>query len=112
LQFEWALRGKPFGLLCGGMLSGNGMAPQWSEYLWASDFVNDCLDQEQWVHRHMVIERRIAYLFESQLIDLSPVRLQDSAQEIADLLVMHAGAELTKAMDGLNSFIAHEEAVA
>jgi hypothetical protein len=60
----------------------------------------------------MVIERRIAYLFESQLIDLSPVRLQDSAQEIADLLVMHAGAELTKAMDGLNSFIAHEEAVA
>lgn len=112
LQFDWALRGKPFGLLCRGMLSGHGMAPQWGDYLWTNDFVNDCLDQEQWVHRHSVIERRIAYLFESQLIDLSPVRLQDSAQEIADLLVMHAGAELTKAMDGLNSFIAHEEAVA
>ena len=112
LQFDWALRGKPFGLLCRGMLSGKGMAPQWGEHMSANGFVNDCLDAEKWEHRHVEIERRIAYLYGSQLIDLSPARLQDSAQEMADLLVMHVGAELTKAMDGLNSFIAHEEAIA
>jgi hypothetical protein len=111
LQFEWALRGKPLGLLCRGMLSGKGMAPQWGEHTSANEFVNDCLDTRKWEHRHVEIERRIAYLYESQLIDLSPARLQDSTQEIADLLVMHVGVELSKAMDGLNSFIAHEEAV-
>lgn len=112
LQFEWAMRGKPFGLLCRGLLSGKGMAPQWGEYIFANDFVNDCLDAGKWMQRRLEIERRIAYLYESHLIDLRPARLQDSAQEIADLLVMHAGAKLTEAMNGLNSFIAQEEAVA
>jgi hypothetical protein len=112
LQFEWALRGKPFGLLCRGMLSEKNMAPQWANYICADDFVNDCLDAEKWVRRHVEIERRIAFLYESQLIDLSPVSLQDSAQEIADLLVMHSGAELNKAMNGLNAFIVFEDAIA
>ena len=105
LQFEWALRGKPFGLLCSGMLSGENMAPQWTKYDDTNDFVNDCLDEEKWVDRHIEIERRIAYLYVSQLVDLSPACLEHSAQEIATLLVMHSGAELTKAVNGLNSFI-------
>jgi hypothetical protein len=112
LQFEWALRGKPFGLLCRGMLSEKNMAPQWANYICADDFVNDCLDAEKWVRRHVEIERRIAFLYESQLIDLSLVSLQDSAQEIADLLVMHSGVELKKTMNGLNAFIAFENAIA
>lgn len=109
LQFEWALRKKPFGLLCRGLLSGKDLAPQWNEYMSEEEFIDDCLDMEKWTIRYKEIERRIAYLYESQLVDLRPDSLENSAQEIADLLVMHGGASLSVAINGLNSFIAHED---
>jgi hypothetical protein len=109
LQFEWSLRKKPFGLLSHGLLSGNNMAPQWSNHSCAEKFINECLDAKKWDDRYREIERRIAYLYESQLIDISPVYIKNSAQEVADLLSMHSGAPVTDTIIDLNLFIEIEE---
>ena len=57
LQFDWAMKSKPFGLLCRGLLSGKSMAPQYDQYESAQSFVDACLDESQWFKRNIEIKK-------------------------------------------------------
>jgi hypothetical protein len=87
LQFTWALRGKPLGLLCKGLLSGEGLAPEWGEYGDPESFVDACLDIIKSTSRMTAVQRRIAFLFEYQLLDLNAEEIESSANELAHILL-------------------------
>jgi hypothetical protein len=93
LQFDWAMKSKPFGLLCRGLLSGKSMAPQYDQYESAQSFVDACLDESQWFKRNIEIKKRIAYLYEFQLLDLKDSVFDESVEYLSNLISSVCGVK-------------------
>ena len=105
LQFEAALLGKSFGLLCRGLLSGAGEAPLISEFESVSDFVEQIENENIWNHRRAAIQKRISYMLEHFLLDLDHAHREASARTLASHLVQFRGLEQDLALPKLIAWL-------
>ncbi len=103
LQFEVALRGKPFGLLARSLLSEPGEAPFRGDFGDCSGFLRAFTTTAEWAPRCQAILRKVCFLYENQLLDLAPDQGRRAAQELADLLSGCNGARVADAVDGLTA---------
>ena len=87
LQFSWAMKEKPFGLLSRSLLSGLGLAPEWENFSSTAQFLNECSDTVKWRERKTLILDKLSIIYNYALIDISPQNLNDSAEELSDILV-------------------------
>ncbi len=94
LQFDWAMKSKPFGVLCKSFLSGTSLAPQYDNYDSPESFVDDCLNNVRWLERNKQIKKRIAYFYEFQLLDLENSAFDESAEYLCNLIINICGHEL------------------
>lgn len=94
LQFDWAMKSKPFGVLSKSLLSGASLAPQYDDYESTESFVDACLNNAQWLERNKQIKKRIAYFYEFQLLDLKDVAFDESAKYLCNFIVNICGHKL------------------
>jgi hypothetical protein len=94
LQFDWAMKSKPFGVLCKSLLSGTSLAPQYDDYDSPESFVDACLNSAQWLERNKQIKKRIAYFYEFQLLDLKDFAFDESAKYLSNFIVNICGHKL------------------
>lgn len=91
LQFDWAMKSKPFGVLCRSLLSGASMAPQYDQYDTPQAFIDACLDNSQWIKRNKEIKKFMAYIYEYQLLDLGDLVVGKSAEYFRNLILRVCG---------------------
>jgi hypothetical protein len=87
LQFSWALHGKKVGFLCKGMLTADREIPEWSDFNNAVDFASACREEATALRRQQVLENRISFLYQMQLIDVSRPAVETAVCELAGLIL-------------------------
>jgi len=103
LQFEVALRGKPFGLFARSLLAAPGEAPFRGDFGDCADFLRAFTTPQSWMPRRQALLRKICFLYENQLLDLAPDQGRRAARELADLLSNCNGVPVGIGLDGLKA---------
>ena len=95
LQFDIAFLDKPFGLLARSALYRAGTPPLYGDHAGAAAFLDSLMDVQAWPARSAQLRRDIAFLYETQLLDVEAGSLELSAERWA----AHLG-QLVRPVDG------------
>jgi hypothetical protein len=101
LQFEIALLGRSFGLLCRGLLSGINEAPLVSDFDSIDNFIFEMENQNAFSERRNEIERKISFLLDYFLIALDDLSFKDSIEILVDHLCKYRGLQQDLAKDNI-----------
>ena len=98
LQFDIAFLDKPFGLLARSALYRAGIPPLYGDHAGAAPFLDSLMDVQAWPARSAQLRRDIAFLYETQLLDVEAGSLHLSAERWA----AHLGQLLRPVDDGFD----------
>lgn len=94
LQFEAAFQDKSFGLLCKSALFRRGKPHLYADFGSVAEFVDAIQNQTDWLEIRKELQRRIAFLYEFFLFDISDAKITQTAQRFAEHF-----ADLAKLVD-------------
>ena len=106
LQFDTALlMEKPFGMLSRGILTGKNEAPYIGDFENIVDFLDEILDSVKWKKRQQNIIRKISFIIEYVLIQLSPEEIEQGINKFCLNINKLRGKGQTEGLLELNSWI-------
>jgi hypothetical protein len=105
LQFETALKGKPFGLLSRGPLSGPSQAPCLHDFDAIDNFFQEIETPKSWQMRSAEIDRKISFYLENFLLDLCEEQLGETSRLHARHLQQFTGLAQTTAWSHLETWL-------
>ena len=86
LQFDLAFLDKPFGLLARSPLYRAGTPPLYGDHAGAAAFLDALMEARAWPSRSSQLRHDIAFLYETQLLDIDAESLESSADRWAEHL--------------------------